>query len=67
MDYHRLFSEPIHDQPSAAIYLGELPMLSEQLLQCTANNIELAALRWTELEVFNFLEMLTSKLFSIFK
>jgi hypothetical protein len=42
----------------ANTFLGDLPLLVKQLLLTTKLDIE--PLRWTELEVFNFLEMLTS-------
>uniref|UniRef100_A0A183C0K6 Protein lines n=1 Tax=Globodera pallida TaxID=36090 RepID=A0A183C0K6_GLOPA len=59
VDYQRIYTEPITDLDSAHTILGELPSMVALLLE-TSTIAEVEELRWNELEVFNFLEMLTT-------
>jgi hypothetical protein len=58
VDYHRVIADPVNDRQSAIDILGTLPYFTGQMLR--TNTIAVPQLRWSELEVFNFLEMLTS-------
>lgn len=58
IDYDRITAVPITDMESAQTFLGELPKFVELLLH--TSTLEIDELRWSELEIFNFLEMLTT-------
>uniref|UniRef100_A0A914LRG8 F-box domain-containing protein n=1 Tax=Meloidogyne incognita TaxID=6306 RepID=A0A914LRG8_MELIC len=58
VNYQRIVADPIFDRQSAQTYLGELPQLVEQLL--FTKSLDMKELRWNELELFNFLELLTT-------
>uniref|UniRef100_A0A1I8BX15 CCR4-NOT transcription complex subunit 11 n=1 Tax=Meloidogyne hapla TaxID=6305 RepID=A0A1I8BX15_MELHA len=58
VNYQRIVADPIFDRQSAKIYLGELPQLVEQLL--FTKTLDIKELRWNDLELFNFLELLTT-------
>jgi len=64
VNYQRIVADPIFDRQSAQTYLGELPQLVEQLL--FTKSLDMKELRWNELELFNFLELLTSLFILIF-
>lgn len=59
VDYQRIYTEPITDLESARAFLGDLPSMLTELLN-THSTVNIDELRWNSLEMFNFLEMLTS-------
>lgn len=60
IDYETVTNEVIADTQTAREVLGDMPELVSQLMR--TGMLEVKQMRWTDVQVFNLIEMMTSEL-----